>query len=123
MERRPRPLRRSARRLSQVVPFVYRLIPPRPDFAFTMSDDELATMLEHVQYWTGLASDGRALAFGPVDDPAGGYGIGIVLADDLHDAERLRDDDPAIRSPHGFRTEIVPMLQVVTPTGTFGAVP
>jgi hypothetical protein len=47
--------------------FVFRLIPPRPDFAFTMSDDERATMNEQVGYWSGLAEQGKALAFGPVD--------------------------------------------------------
>jgi hypothetical protein len=33
------------------------------------SDDERATMTEHVKYWTGLAESGRVLAFGPVADP------------------------------------------------------
>jgi hypothetical protein len=32
-------------------PFLFKLIPPRPDFAFTMSDDERNIMLEHVRYW------------------------------------------------------------------------
>ena len=66
--------------------YLFKLVPPRPDFAFTMSDDEKATMLEHVRYWGELASAGKTLAYGPVDDPAGGYGIGIVLAENLHDA-------------------------------------
>jgi uncharacterized protein YciI len=87
-----------------MAPYFYKLIPPRADFAFTMSDDERSTMVEHLRYWTGLANAGRALAFGPVHDPAGGYGIGIVLADDINDAERLRAADPAVRSRHGFRT-------------------
>jgi hypothetical protein len=106
-----------------MAPFVYKLIPPRPDFPFTMSDAERSTMIEHVEYWTGLAGAGRAVAFGPVNDPAGGYGIGLVLADDLRDAERLRDSDPAIRSPHGFTAEILPMLQLVTPSATYEAAP
>ena len=41
--------------------------------------------------------------FGPVNDPNGPYGIGIILAASQSDAERLRDDDPAVRSSHGFR--------------------
>ena len=45
--------------------FVFRLIHPRPDFAFTISDDERATMTEHFGYWSGLAEQGKALAFGP----------------------------------------------------------
>ncbi len=101
--------------------YLFKLVPPRPDFAFTMSDDEKATMLEHVRYWGELASAGKTVAFGPVNDPAGGYGVGIVLAEKLQDAERLRDGDPAMRSSHGFRTEIFPMLSLVTPSARYGA--
>jgi uncharacterized protein YciI len=101
--------------------FVFRLIPPRPGFALDMSPDERATMMEHVGYWAALAEQGQALAFGPVNDPAGAYGIGIVLAESQADAERLRDGDPAMKSFHGFRTEIAPMLRLVTPTGMYDA--
>jgi hypothetical protein len=71
--------------------FVFRLIPPRADFAFTMTEDERATMLRHVAYCSNLA------------------------------AELVRDGDPAQASPHGFRTEISPMLSLVTPAGRFDA--
>src|SRR5678816_2674501 len=71
----------------------------------TMSDDERATMTAHVAYWSGLMGAGRVIGFGPV---AGGYGIGIVLAQDLADAEAMRADDPAIRSPHGLRVAVAP---------------
>ncbi len=99
--------------------FFFRLLPPRPTFSQDMSPDERATMLAHVAYWTGLAEQGRALAFGPVGDPAGAYGVGVVLAEDLQAAQRLRDEDPAVLSAHGFRTELQPMLQLVTPTGSY----
>ena len=36
---------------------------------------------------------------------------------DLTAAEALRDGDPAVRSGHGFRTEIAPMPRLVTPDG------
>lgn len=101
--------------------FVLRLLPPRPDFAFTMTDAERSTMDQHVRYWSALAADGRALAFGPVADPAGPYGIAIVLAEDLGAAEALRDGDPAPASPHGFKTELAPMLALVTPDGRYEA--
>jgi len=101
--------------------FVFRLVPPRADFPFTMSDAEAATMADHVGYWAELAAKGSAVAFGPVADPAGVYGIGIVLAGDLSAAEAIRDGDPANRSPHGFVTEIAPMLSLVTPERRYGA--
>jgi len=88
-----------------------------------MSADERATMIEHVGYWSTLTEQGRVLAFGPVGDPGGAYGIGIVLAESQTEAEALRDHDPAIRSPYGFTTEIAPMLRLVTPTETYDATP
>lgn len=99
--------------------FLFKLTPPRPDFPHTMSEAERVTMLDHVTYWRGLADAGHVLAFGPVDDPTGSYGIGIVLAETMAAAESLRDADPAIRSPHGFHTEIHPILQLVTPHDSY----
>ena len=101
--------------------WLVRLIPPRPDFAWTMSEAERETMTAHIAYWSGLADDGRAVAFGPVADPAGPHGIGVVLADSDEGAAALRDSDPAMLSPYGFRTEIVPMLSLVTRDGRFDA--
>ena len=95
--------------------FVFKLIPPRAEFATDMSDAERATMGEHVEYWRALMAEGHVVAFGPVADEAGGYGIGIIVADDLPAAEALSAGDPAGRSAHGFRTEIAPMLRLVTP--------
>jgi len=42
-----------------------------------------------------------------------------VLADDVAAAEAVRDGDPAMRSRHGFTTEITPMVRLVTPAGTY----
>lgn len=98
---------------------VFRLIPPRPDFALSMSDEQRATMFEHVAYWSGPTEQGAVLAFGPVDDVSGPYGIGIVLTEDLEAAKALRDGDPALASPHGFRSEISPMPRLVTRTALF----
>ncbi len=101
--------------------FLFRLNPPRPTFPADITDDEMATMISHVEYWTALAADGIAIAFGPVADPERGYGIGVILADDLAHAERLRDDDPAMQAPHGFTTDILPMPSLVTQAGRFDA--
>jgi uncharacterized protein YciI len=84
-----------------------------------MSDDERGTMQAHVAYWSGLLDAGSVLAFGPVNDPDQPHGIGIVVAEDMAAAEALRDADPAQQSPHGFRTEIVPMVALVTPGASY----
>ncbi len=37
--------------------FVFRLIPPRTDFAFTMNDEERATIAAHFEYTVGQRFD------------------------------------------------------------------
>jgi uncharacterized protein len=101
--------------------FVFRLIAPRPGFTTEMSAAERATMIDHIGYWSALTAAGKVLAFGPVDDPAGAYGIGIIVVGSLAEAEELRAGDPAVRSAHGFRSEIAPMPRLVTPTATYDA--
>ncbi len=103
--------------------FLFRLIPSRPTFAVDMSETERATMTEHVVYWTRLLDDGKALAFGPVFDGDNPHGVGIILAAGRDEAMRLRDEDPAMQSLPGFRTEIVAFAQLVTPQGTYVGAP
>lgn len=74
--------------------FLYKLLPPRPDFAFTMSPEEAAVMAEHGDYWDGLLAGGTAVAFGPVAEPTGAWGMGVLEVDDPADAERVREGDP-----------------------------
>lgn len=69
--------------------FVVRLIPPRPTFAADMTEEERAIMAAHGAYWRGLMNRGIALLFGPVLDPAGVWGLGILEAKDP-DAARAR---------------------------------
>jgi uncharacterized protein YciI len=99
--------------------YLYRLFPPRPTFPADMSAEEQDTMQEHVAYWSGHMAAGRVLAFGPVADTKGPYGLALVLADSDTDVEALRAGDPAIRSPHGFTADVAPIQQLITPSGTF----
>ena len=99
--------------------FVCRLIPPRPTFMTSLSSEEYQTMLAHARYWSELMQQGRVIAFGPVSDPQGPYGLGIVLAADAAEVQALCDRDPAILSPHGLRTEIAPMRRLITPQGVY----
>ena len=93
--------------------FFLKLIPPRPTFQQDMTESERAMMLRHVAYWTELAERGVAVAFGPVADPSGGYGIGIVELEDNADVHDLEKNDPTVESGLGFTYEIFRMPQAV----------
>jgi uncharacterized protein YndB with AHSA1/START domain len=93
--------------------FHCRLIPPRPDFAFTMSEAERALMGEHAKYLGGKLAEGSVILFGPVADPAGPWGLGILRAEDEAGVKALTDGDPTVRSGLGFRYEILPMMTAV----------
>jgi uncharacterized protein YciI len=93
--------------------FLCRLLPPRGDFMQTMTPDERGIMQRHVGYWTGKVGTGEALAFGPVADPKGGYGIGIIRTESVAKMEALRDADPAMQANVGFAYDILPMPRLV----------
>jgi uncharacterized protein len=93
--------------------FLIKLIPPRPSFALDMTDEEKRLMQEHVVYWTGLADNGVALLFGPVLDPSGSYGIGVVEVENEEDVKVLAANDPVTKSGRQFRHEAYMMPQVV----------
>ena len=65
----------------------------------------------------------RDVAFGPVDDPDGGRGVGIVQATDRAEAEAMRTADPAVISLVAFREVIRPTPRLVTPGGDLAATP
>ena len=77
---------------------------------------EAAVMEKHQAYWRGLMDRGPAVAFGPVADPKGPYGLGIAQLDDDADPQALGQSDPAIQSGLGFRFEVHPMPRLVLPT-------
>ena len=78
--------------------FLYKLIPPRPTFAADMTESEAQIMGEHIAYWQGLTDRRVVVAFGPVDDPAGSWGFGVVEAESEDDVRKLGADDPAVKS-------------------------
>ncbi len=93
--------------------FVYKLIPPRPTFDTDMSDTEAAIMGQHMAYWQDLLERSRVVVFGPVSDPAGTWGLGVVEAETEDDARALGVDDPAVTS--GMATfEVYAMPMAVT---------
>ena len=90
--------------------FVLYLLPSRPDFAQTMTDEERAIMMKHVSYWTELMNQGKVVAFGPVLDPNEVYGLGIVSVQDEQEVNDLIANDPAAKIN---RYEYFPMKAVV----------
>ena len=86
-----------------------RLNPPRPTFAMDMTPAEAATMAAHGEYWRGLLADGKAVAFGPVLDPAGVWGLGVLEVDDPAEVEKITAADPAVAGGVG-RMDTFPML-------------
>nr|WP_109484406.1 YciI family protein [Occallatibacter savannae] len=60
-----------------------------------MSPEERQIMQQHVGYWTDLMQKGTAIVFGPVMDPSGVYGIGVVHAESENQLRALIDGDPA----------------------------
>lgn len=75
--------------------FVLHLLPLRPDFAQTMTDEERATMMKHVAYWTEIMNQGKVLAFGPVLDPEAVYGLGIIAVENEQEVKDFIAGDPA----------------------------
>jgi hypothetical protein len=93
--------------------YFLKLIPPRADMMWTMTEAERAIMGGHQVYWRGFAEKGWAVAYGPVADPAGGYGAGFWQLPDDQDPAVLAAGDPAIQAGVGFRYEIAPMPALV----------
>ena len=83
--------------------FFVKLIPPRPTFSEDMSAGERQFMQQHALYWTDLMNKRIVVVFGPVLDPAGTYGIGIVEAEDEKHLRSLLAGDPANNAQISYR--------------------
>lgn len=60
-----------------------------------MTPEERAIMQQHVVYWKYLMNKGKVMAFGPVLDPVGTYGLGIIEADSEDEVKAFIADNPA----------------------------
>lgn len=96
--------------------FFLKLIAPRPTFAMDMNDAEKKMMQEHFLYWKDRQAKGDVLVFGPVMDPAGPFGMGIVTVENEAAARAFAAGDPAIKANCGFTCEIYPMRAVTRET-------
>ena len=90
--------------------FAVYLLPSRPDFAQTMTDEERSIMEEHVTYWLEKMKQGKVVTFGPVLDPEGTYGLGIISVDDEGELKSFIEHDPAARIN---KYEYFPMMAIL----------
>ncbi|WP_423148273.1 YciI family protein [Rubrolithibacter danxiaensis] len=79
-----------------------------------MTENERNIMLQHVSYWTEYMNRGVALVFGPVFDPKGTYGLGIIAVDSEEQLTAFIENDPAGKIN---RYEYYPM-RAVLPSNT-----
>jgi len=91
----------------------YKLIPPRTTFPGDITPDEAHLMQAHAAYWDEQMARGFVLAIGPVMDPAGAYGIGIIQVEDGQDAAALCGQDPVLLADAGFRGEVHPLPKLM----------
>jgi len=75
--------------------YAIKLNPRRADFAQTMTVQERTIMQQHIGYWKLYLDKGVMLIFGPVLDPKGTYGLGIVAVDSEEELKELLHNDPA----------------------------
>lgn len=92
--------------------FLLKLIGPRPTFPMDMNADERAAMTAHVAYTRSKLGD-TAVAFGPVADPGGVWGLGILAVKDEAAAREFVANDPVIKANLGLRYEVIPMMNLV----------
>lgn len=77
---------------------VYKLLPPRPTFAFDMTESEQGIMGDHAAYWTGLFEQGFVVVFGVVIEQAGAWGLAVIEARDEDELRAIASRDPAVQS-------------------------
>ena len=88
--------------------YVLRLLPPRPTFATDMTDSEREMMGRHAAHWQSYVESGRMVVFGPVLEGGGGWGLGVVEADDDEEIRTHAAADPAVQQ--GLTMEVGTLL-------------
>lgn len=94
--------------------YFLKLTPPRPTFVQDMTDAERDIMQKHVEYFMGLMAKGIVHGFGPVLDPSGPYGVGIIEVESEAEKDAIIANDPS----NGVnRFECHPMRAIVPQRG------
>ena len=93
--------------------YLYKLLPPRSTFPGDITPAEASKMKEHSDYWRTQMELDRVIAFGPVADPGGAYGIAILQIEGDVSPNVLADMDPVIVAKMGFTYELHPMPSLI----------
>ncbi len=96
--------------ISEKKHFFVKLIPSRLTFPFDITDEERNVMKEHAAYWQAWQDKGYVIVYGPVFDPNGTFGMGVIETEDEAFFEEFQKNDPAVKIGH--RHEIYPMKAV-----------
>ena len=78
--------------------FIFRLIAPRPTFALDMTPEEQEIMGRHAAHWQPWIDSGQMVAFGPVLDETGSWGLGVVEAQDEDELRAHAAGDPVVKT-------------------------
>src|ERR1700742_4351901 len=93
--------------------FVCRLLPPRASFLADMTEEERALMQAHGLYWRERMAEGKVIVFGPVADPKGPWGLGVVRVSSEAELKAFEQGDPVVKANRGFRYESLPMVRAI----------
>ena len=78
-----------------------------------MTIDEGHMMQNHLKYWKPYVDRGVSIVLGPVIDPNGVWGMGVMKVDSESELQELLAKDPVILANRGFRYEILPMANAL----------
>lgn len=85
--------------------YLYKTLPPRANFAETLSTNEEKIIGEHFNYLKDLTAQGVVYLAGRVEDAS--FGIVVFEAESPEKAEEVMLNDPAVKAGL-FRTELYP---------------
>ncbi|ORA52474.1 hypothetical protein BST22_12260 [Mycolicibacterium chubuense] len=61
-----------------------------------MTDAERQAMDGHTEYWRRLLAEGRVVVYGPVADPEGVWGLGVLRGADRAEVLAIGEADPSV---------------------------
>ncbi|HEX2787029.1 MAG TPA: YciI family protein [Ignavibacteria bacterium] len=75
--------------------FVKKITPVKENFMETGTEEDFKIIGEHFEYLKKFFDEGKLLLAGPCEDAA--FGISIFKAENLEEAQRFLENDPAFK--------------------------